>query len=166
MCSIQDLLSLAKKQTRLSFVEWPFICAFSYCNNYETNSDKNQNLNSSSGIVIRPLPYVEFIGSWSPPHRMDSVHYTTVLKALIFSSSSYTSSSKISQFHEWFCVAMLTEQALASKKMIFLKKYLMKSAKNKFLDLLNFHNFSGSLTISPFPHARTLQKLNEINHKG
>ena len=126
-----------------SFVvgKWPFICAFSYCNNYETNCDKNQNLNSSSGIVIRPPPCVEFIGSWSSPHMMDSVHYTTVLKAFIFSSASYTSSSKMSQFHEWFCVAMLTEQALASKKMIFLKKYLMKYAKNKFLDLLNFHNF-------------------------
>ena len=47
----------------------------------------------------------------------------------------------MSQFHEGFCVAMLTEQALASKKMIFLKKYLMKNAKNKVSDLLNFHNF-------------------------
>ena len=159
MCSIQDLLSLAKKQTRLSFVEWPFICAFSYCNNYETNSDKNQNLNSSSGIVIRPPPYVEFIGSWFPPHRMDSVHYTTVLKALIFSSASYTSSSKMSQFHEWFCVAMLTEQALASKKMIFLKKYLMKNAKNKFLDLLNFHNFQWVTHHIPFSARSHIAKI-------
>ena len=46
----------------------------------------------------------------------------------------------MSQFHEWFCVTMLTGQALASQQMIFLKKYLMKNAKNKFLDLLNFHN--------------------------
>ena len=124
-----------------SFVvgEWPFICAFSYCINYETNSDKNQNLNSSSGIVIRPQPYVEFIGSWSPPHWMDSVHYTTVLKALIFSSSSYTSSSKMSQF-----------QALASKKMISLKKYLMKNAKNKVSDLLNFHYFQWVTHHIPF----------------
>ena len=40
----------------------------------------------------------------------------------------------MSQFNEWFCVAMLTEQALASKKMILLKKYLMKNAKNKVSD--------------------------------
>ena len=72
----------------------------------------------------------------------------------------------MSQFHEWFCVAMLTDQALASKKMIFLKKYLMKNAKNKFLDLLNFHNFQWVTHHIPFPHACTLQKLNEINHKG
>ena len=141
-----------------SFVvgEWPFICAFSYCNNYETNSDKNQNLNSSSGIVIRPPPYVEFIGSWFPPHRMNSVHYIAVLKALIFSSSSYTSSSKISQFHEWFCVVMLTEQALASKKMILLKKYLMK---NKVQDLLNFHNFQWVTHHIPFSARSHIAKI-------
>ena len=159
MCSIQDLLSLAKKQTRPSFVEWPFICAFSYCNNYETNSDKNQNLNSSSGIVIRPPPYVEFIASWFPPHRRDSDHYTTVLKALIFSSSSYTSSSKMSQFHEWFCVAMLTEQALASKKMISLKKYLINNVKNKVSDLLNFHNFQWVTHHIPFSARSHIAKI-------
>ena len=144
-----------------SFVvgQWPFICAFSYCNNYETNSDKNQNLNSSSGIVIRPPPYVEFIASWFPPHRIDSVHYTTVLKALIFSSSSYTSSSKISQFHEWFCVAMLTEQALASKKMISLKKYRIKNAKNKVSHLLNFHNFQWVTHHIPFSARSQIAKI-------
>ena len=140
--------------------EWPFICAFSYCNNYETNSDKNQNLNSSSSIVIRPSPYVEFIGLWSSPHRMDSVHYTTVLKALILSSSSsYTSSSKLSQFHEWFCVAMLTEQALASKKMISLKKYLINNVKNKVSDLLNFHNFQWVTHHIPFSARSHIAKI-------
>ena len=57
----------------------------------------------------------------------------------------------MSQFYEWFCVAMLTEQALAFKKMISLKKYLMKNAKNK---VSNFSQFS--VGHSPYPLFRTL----------
>ena len=56
----------------------------------------------------------------------------------------------MSQFYEWFCIAMLTEQALASKKMISLKKYLIKHAKDKVSDLLNFHNFQWVTHHIPF----------------
>ena len=42
------------------------------------------------------------------------------------------------------CVTMLTGQALASKQMIFLRKFLLKNAKNKCLDLLIFTIFCGS----------------------
>ena len=65
----------------------------------------------------------------------------------------------MSQFHEWFCVPMLTEQALASKKMIFLKKYLMKNAKNKVSDLLNFHNFQWVTHPIPFTARLHIAKI-------
>ena len=54
------------------------------------------------------------------------------------------------QFHDRFCVAMMTEQVLASKKMILLKKYFMKNVKNKVSYLLNFHNFQWVTHHIPF----------------
>ena len=72
----------------------------------------------------------------------------------------------MSQFYEWFCVTMLTGQALASKQMIFLRKFLMKNVKNKFLDLLNFHNFRWVTHHIPFSPRSRIAKINEINHKG
>ena len=65
----------------------------------------------------------------------------------------------MSQFNEWFCVAMLTEQALASKTMILLKKYLMKNAKNKVSDLLNFHNFQWDTHHIPFSARSHIAKI-------
>ena len=64
----------------------------------------------------------------------------------------------MSQFHEWFCVTMLTGQELASKQMIFLKKYLMKNAKNKFLHLLNLHNFRWVTHHIPYPAHQIARK--------
>ena len=60
----------------------------------------------------------------------------------------------MSQFNEWFCVAMLTEQALASKKMI-----LLKNAKNKVSDLLNFHNFQWVTHHIPFSARSHIAKI-------
>ena len=65
----------------------------------------------------------------------------------------------MSQFHEWFCVAMLTEQALASKKMISLKKYLINNVKNKVSDLLNFHNFQWVTHHIPFSASSDIAKI-------
>ena len=61
---------------------------------------------------------------------------------------------------------MLTGQALASKQMIFLRKYLMKNAKNKFLDLLNFYNIRWVTHHIPFSVRSHITKSIEINHKG
>ena len=137
-----------------SFVvgEWPFICAFSYCNNYETNSDKNQKPNSSSGIVIRPpaICRIYCLVIPSPQDGLSPLHSFFKSVNLLIIIIIYII-IKISQFHEWFCVAMLTEQALASKKMISLKKYLMKNAKNK---VSNFSQFS--VGHSPYPLFHTL----------
>ena len=50
-------------------------------------------------------------------------------------------------------------QALASKKMISLKKYLMKNAKNKVSDLLNFHNFQWVTHHIPFSTLSLIAKI-------
>ena len=50
-------------------------------------------------------------------------------------------------------------QALASKKMISLKKYLMKNAKNKVSDLLNFHNFHWVTHHIPFSTLSLIAKI-------
>ena len=55
---------------------------------------------------------------------------------------------------------MLTGQALASKQMISLKEYLMKNAKNKFLDLLNFHNIRWVTRYIPFSVRSHIAKIN------
>ena len=57
------------------------------------------------------------------------------------------------------CVTMLTGQALASKQIIFLRKFLMKNAKNKFLDLLNFHNFLWVTHHIPFSASSHVAKI-------
>ena len=61
MCSVQTYYHLRRSRPVLRRRRLTFICAFSNCKNYETNSDKNQNLNASSGIVIRPPPYVNLL---------------------------------------------------------------------------------------------------------
>ena len=51
---------------------------------------------------------------------------------------------------------MLTRQALASKQMNSLKKYLMKNAKNKFLD----HNIRWVTHHIPFSVRSHIAKIN------